>query len=458
MSSPRVGVTPPSLRAEPVYAPSPMERRGTTTAKVPPEAAGPRVLRRGTAVTAVLLAVLGWVLLPAARADDDPATAATRASLERIRQQRHERPGDGLLAYYESIFRLRLGERDAALELLRGLAGRRLGIVPVRDVGFDELWDDPEFRAIRARLAAEEERTPASPVVFRLGDPKLIPEGIAYDPEGARFFLGSIAQRKIVVTSATGQGTRDFSRPDDRLDPVLGLTVDAGGRHLYAVTTNGFEDAARTRRRNAVVRYDLKSGRLVDRWDAPEALQLNDLAVAADGTVYATDSIGGRLFRRSPGKDALTPFGAAGTLRGANGIALSPQGDLYVAISTGIARVDTVTGEAVRVPQPDTVVTGGCDGLYWFRGDLIGVQNVTNPGRVVRIVLADKGTRVEGLQVLQSSHHPEFDEPTTGALARDVLYVIANSHVGHSQPDGTIRDPDELRGTAIVAVPLRQAR
>jgi len=60
--------------------------------------------------------------------------------------------------------------------------------------------------------------------------------------------------------------------------------------------------------------------------------------------------------------------------------------------------------------------------------------------------------------VLQSSHHPEFDEPTTGALARDVLYVIANSHVGHSQPDGTIRDPDELRGTAIVAVSLRQAR
>jgi hypothetical protein len=32
--------------------------------------------------------------------------------------------------------------------------------------------------------------------------------------------------------------------------------------------------------------------------------------------------------------------------------------------------------------------------------------------------------------------------------------VIGNSYVGHYQPDGSIKDAVELKGTAIVAVPL----
>ena len=88
------------------------------------------------------------------------------------------------------------------------------------------------------------------------------------------------------------------------------------------------------------------------------------------------------------------------------------DGNLYVAISTGIAKIDTSTRAPTRLPQPDAVVTGGCDGLYWYEGDLIGIQNITNPGRVVRIELADKVTRVGGLIVLQSHHDPDFAEPT----------------------------------------------
>ncbi|HEU4771204.1 MAG TPA: hypothetical protein VFS68_03510, partial [Candidatus Udaeobacter sp.] len=213
-------------------------------------------------------------------------------------------------------------------------------------------------------------------------------------------------------------------------------------------------DEAQKQRRNAVVCYDLKSGLLVNRYDASDASQLNDLAVAADGTIYATDSGSGTLFRKRPAEKTLTPFGAKGALAGANGITLGADGSLYVAISTGIARVDLSSGAPTRLPQPDTVATGGCDGLYWHKGDLVGIQNVTNPGRVIRIALADHGTRISGVKVLQSHHHPEFTEPTTGATAGDVLYVIANSYVGHFQPNGSLKNPEELKQTAIVAAPL----
>jgi sugar lactone lactonase YvrE len=384
---------------------------------------------------------------------DDPRSV-TRTRLERIQSLRKERPNDGVLIFYEAITRIDLDDRDAAFALLRSLQGRKLGLVPVRDAGFEAVWNNPEFQNIRQKLANEEPRTPDAPVAFRLADPKLIPEGIAYDPKQDRFLIGSVAQKKIVSANRKGE-VKNFSAPRDNLDCALGLFADSGQEQLYAVSTNGFLDEAQKQRRNAVVRYDLKTGSLVSRYDAPDANQLNDLTIAADGTIYATDSGGGTLFRKRPAEKTLTPFGAKGALPGANGITLGADGKLYVAMSTGIATIDLSTGSPTRLSQPDTVVTGGCDGLYCHRGDLVGIQNVTNPGRVIRIALADQGTRISGITVLQSHHNPEFDEPTTGAIAADTLYVIANSYVGHFQANGNIKDPGQLKPTAIIAVPLK---
>lgn len=387
----------------------------------------------------------------------DDAKAAVRGRLERIQSLRKERPNDGVLVFYEAITRIGLSDRDAAFALLRTLQGRKLGLIPVRDAGFEAVWDDPEFQTIREKLANEEARTPDAPVTFRLTDSKLIPEGIAYDSKQDRFFIGSVAQRKIVSANRRGE-VKDFSRSKDNLDCVLGLFVDAAHEQLYAVSTNGFLDEAQKQRRNAVVCYDLRTGVLKNRYDAPDAGQLNDLTVAADGTIYATDSASGTLFRKTPAANILKPFGLKGALPGANGITLSANGILYVAISTGIARIDLSTGAPMRLPQPDAVVTGACDGLYWQRDGLLGIQNVTNPGRIIRIELADEGTRISAVRVLQSHHHPEFTEPTTGAIAGDVFYSLANSYVGHFQPNGSIKDPEQLKPTAIIAVPAESKK
>ena len=401
----------------------------------------------------IAAALLAGAIVPARAVDDDAATAAARASLERIRSLRAQRPGDGLLAFYQAITHAALGERDAALAELRGLLGRHLGLVPSMGIGFEPLWDDAEFQALRQQLAAEEPQTPRAPVAFRLADPRLVPEGIAFEPDGRRFFIGSIAQRKIVVADRVGR-VRDFSHPDDKLDTVLGLAVDARRRLLYAVSTNGFDDTAKVERRNAVLRYDLARNRLAARYDVPAAMQLNDVAVAADGTLYATDSGVGSVYRMRPGEKALALFGPAQAVRGANGIAVAADGTVYVTLSTGIARLDP-DGTPQRLAQPDSVVTGGIDGLYWHEGDLIGVQNVPNPGRVIRIRLVDAGRRIEGVKVLQSHHHPAFDEPTTGAIADGALHVLANTYVRRFQPDGTLKGSDSMAPTIVLAVPLQ---
>jgi hypothetical protein len=388
------------------------------------------------------------------------ATAASAAELtplerqlQRIHDLRLQRPGDGLLVYYEALTHAAMGHVEPAVAALRQLEGRRLGLVPSKTAGFDAVWEHPEFQAVRRRLMSDEPSTRQSPVLLRLKDARLIPEGIAYDSRRKVHYVGSIAQRKIVAVDARGR-VADFTRGSERLQAVLGLAVDAPRDRLCAVSTNGFEVAAQQQRRNEVVCWGLAKGQLTVRVDAPQAQQLNDLAFARDGTLYVTDSAAGTLWMLRPGERQLLQVGEAGGVRGANGVAVAPDGIVYVTLSTGIARVQPLTGHTTRLPQPDDVVTGGIDGLYWHRGDLVGVQNVSNPGRVVRITLADDGQRIRGLTVLQSHHHPAFVEPTTGVVVGNALHVIANSHVAAYQPDGTILHAEKLQPTAIVAVRL----
>ena len=239
-----------------------------------------RVVSFTAAALAITIAIAAVVAPVAAPAAEDDAAAQARAGLARIQALRIERPRDGALAYYEALLHAQLGERDAALAVLRMLSGRHLGIVPVESIGFGALWADADFQKLRRQLEAEEPKTPTAPVRWRLHDPKLIPEGIAHDAAGKRFFIGSIAQHKIVAFDAAGR-ERPFSKPDDKLDSVLGLAVDARRRQLLAVSTNGLDDSAKAERRNAVIRYDLARGTLVARHAAPDASQLNDVAVAA---------------------------------------------------------------------------------------------------------------------------------------------------------------------------------
>jgi sugar lactone lactonase YvrE len=410
---------------------------------------------------AALLCTLAIAMASAASATQAPPpdelAPAARQQLERIAALQQQRPGDALLVYYEALVLAQAGQAQRTAQALARLAGRGSGIVPVRAMGFGPVWDDAQVQAAVRRLDAEAPATPAAPVVRRLADRTLVPEGIAYDARRRVHYLGSIAQRKVVAVDARGR-TRDISRPADALDAVLGLALDAQRDRLCAVSTNGFTTPAEVAKRNAVVCWNLANGRRVQRTEVPAARQLNDLALAPDGTAYVTDSATGALWRLPPSKGAAPhALVAAGTLAGANGVARAADGTLYVALNTGIARVEAATGAVARLAQPDELVSGGIDGLVWHEGDLFGVQNVPSPGRVVRLHLGQGGTRIERLTLLQDHRHPAFATPTTGAIAGDRLHVIANSHVKHVDEAGRLRDVGGLRPPAIVAVPLSAA-
>jgi sugar lactone lactonase YvrE len=123
-------------------------------------------------------------------------------------------------------------------------------------------------------------------------------------------------------------------------------------------------------------------------------MQLNDVAVASAGAPTPPIRRAARS-TRFPREGAARVLVPADRLRGSNGLAASPDGKrLYVGHSTGIALVDPATGEVKRVNNTSRETVAGIDGLYDFQGELIGVQNVTNPGRVIAITLSKDGESI----------------------------------------------------------------
>ncbi|MGZ5037986.1 MAG: SMP-30/gluconolactonase/LRE family protein, partial [Usitatibacter sp.] len=302
----------------------------------------------------------------------------------------------------------------------------------------------------RARMEARLPRLDYAPTAIEIEDRGVIPEGLAYDAPSHSFFMGSIAEGRILRIDADAS-VREFA---GRLDPILGIAIDSPRRILYAVSTSSLTEEGRKSRRNAILAYDVDNGRLLRRVDVPGAVQLNDVTVARGGRVFTTDSGAGGVYE-IPREGEARGVVAAGQLPGANGLAASPDASrLYVAHNTGIAVVNLATGEAKRLANPTRENISAIDGLYQWQGELVGVENVTNPGRVVLITLSHDGESVERVRTLLSHHHNRLDEPTTGAVKDSDFYLLAATGVSRFNAKGTIDNPGTVPKPTVVRVLL----
>jgi sugar lactone lactonase YvrE len=398
-----------------------------------------------------LLAVFFLLFPLAAQAQD--ADAAARRSIDAVQKLLRERPNDPTLWYFLARAQGAAGDVRACVTSLERVAESGEGFLPTRDL-FGRPWDDAGFQAVRAKLEKKLPRLDYAAAAFELEDRGLLPEGVALDAKLGNFFVGSTTEHKILRVGPD-HSVAEVAGAAAALDSVLGLAFDGPRRTLYAVSTSAITEAAAKKPRNAIVAIDVDTGKLVRRVEVPDAVQLNDVTVAPGGaTIYTTDSAGGAVFEIAE-SGAVRALVAQGQLRGSNGLAVSPDGKrLYVAHSTGLAVVELASGNVQRVAIPARETVAAIDGLYAWQDGLIGVQNVTTPGRVIWMPLSHDGLAVTRVQTLLSHHHPSLDEPTTGALGPDGFYLLAATGVSHLQPDGHIDHPDTLPKPTVLRVLL----
>lgn len=374
----------------------------------------------------------------------------TIAGIKRLLVQR---PTDPTLHFYLASFQARAKEPENALASLRTMHELGDGFLPGTHFGFENLKDNPEFIALRAEIERKLPVLDKGALAFRIEDRMFGPEGIAYDAQTRNFFIGSITHKQLARFNAAGKMS-PFAGSDTGLQQVLGVAVDAKRRLVYAVSTNALSNGKPLH--NAVFAFDIKSGAKRAEYPVPDAVQLNDIAVAPNGELFVSDSASGAIYRIAAGqKDApVSVFMPAGTVGGSNGLALSANGKtLYVGHSTGMVRVDTASGKFDKLMPPARETIAGVDGLYVHKGDLIGIQNLINPGRVIRIRLSADGTIVDKVDTIQSHHNKHFLEPTTGAIAGNAIHVLT-SNLPRFNDKGEIDNLDAMKHPTVVKVPL----
>jgi SMP-30/Gluconolactonase/LRE-like region len=395
---------------------------------------------------------LAAVLLGASLAalPQQPEPDANQRALTILQAKLKERPNDATLYFYLARVHAARGDAKATVADLQKTAELGDGFLPGKDEGFDKVWNDPDFQDQRARMEKKLPRLDYAPTAIELEDNTLIPEGIAYDAPSDSFFMGSIAKHKIIRIEP-GNEVKDFAV---NLDSILGIAVDAPRRVLYAVSTSAVTAEGRKNRRNAIVEYEIDSRNFKRRVDVPNAVQLNDVAVAPGGRVFTTDSGSGAVYEITADNGVRT-LAEPRALPGANGLAASPDAKhLFVAHNTGIATIDLEGGGIKQLINDTRENVAAIDGLYQWHGQLIGVQNGTTPGRVELITLSADGTHITKVQTMLSHHHNRLDEPTTGVPTDHGFFLLAATGVGHYNDEGKIEAADKVPKPTVVRILL----
>ena len=141
------------------------------------------------------------------------------------------------------------------------------------------------------------------------------------------------------------------------------------------------------------------------------------------------------------------------------GLAVTDDGNtLYFAdYALGIFGADLKAGAGFPlVHDTRQLVLGGIEGLYWYDGHLVAIENGISPNRVIRLSLSKDGKSVTRMMPLDVAN-PAFNVPTYGTVAGDDLLFIANSQKGRYGQYGSLKDESGLQGVQIFKSNLRFA-
>jgi len=379
--------------------------------------------------------------LPLGRARSQAEIRAVESSLPEISDR-------GAATFFLAGLYANLGNSQKALTLLKECPIEE-GFDPGGVPAFRSLESNNEFRELVARVHRRYPPVHGAHVSFAVAETDLFPEGIAADPTGHVFYLGSQYHNKIVRVTETGKAS-DFV-PEGRYDlmPVGGVHVDPTDRSVWAATDPGPKD------RSEIVHFDA-SGTLLERYTAPGIgpRDLNDLALRDSREIYATDTFANQVYRFDRGTHHFSRLNFPRPIFYPNGVSLSGDGDhLYVADMLGVLRVDLQTGAAREVNVEGHFTLAGIDGLYWYRGGLVGIQYGAGAYRVMHWQLSEDGLRVLSAKMLEY-RTALVKNPTTGAIVDDDFYFIANTGIQNLEA-GRIVDNTRLEPIRVAKLHLR---
>lgn len=297
-----------------------------------------------------------------------------------------------------------------------------------------------------------------STIEYTLEEKGIIPEGVAYDKNSKTLFISSIYKRKIIAIDSTGK-IKDFIPSGyEGISGVIGMEVDPVRNHLWACSAwnNMQKTSADISPYSGIYKLDLKTGKIIKKYilkDTTDRL-INDVTISSNGTAFITESLKGKVYMIQPEADSLELFIDSDHYYYANGITLSDDDKkLYVAHLSGIDIIDMETMQIKRLKQNYGITAGRIDGLAYYKNSLIAHQT-TNLNGVYRYYLNQQKDSIIKKEIIDRNH-PLFEFPTTGEIAGDYYFYIANAQLRRFDENGVIFQNEKLDSIYILKTTLK---
>jgi hypothetical protein len=373
-------------------------------------------------------------------------------------------PNSGNLKLQLAMAYAGLGLKSKTYDVLVRMVAVGYSYDIAKDPRFAKVNDTRVWEYITQTFATNGKPYGEGKVAFEIPKGDKLIESIAWDPKRKQFLAGSVREGKIYLVDNSGKLT-DFISTDasNGLMGVYDLAVDAAHDKLYAIANgvpyfNGFN--ADLVGKAGLFEFTLSSGKFLHKYILPQdngTHILSSIVAGSNGQVYVADGVNQQIFRLDGG--ALKLMVGNPVLNGIRGMALSGDGKtLYFAdVGLGIFGLDLATMKPFSLGfSPDKLTLGGIDGLYWYDGTLVAIQNAMSPLRVMRLKLSADGRSVAAAMPLDAAQ-PAFGLPTVGTVSGDGLYFIANSQRSNYDSLGALTQADKLQPVRIFRSDLRYA-
>ncbi len=345
---------------------------------------------------------------------------------------------------------LEAGEGEAALASLGWLKARGHVFSARAQAQIPALIGPAHAEAARAAVTVEPFIVAASTVQDEIPAQAGLIESVYVTPVGEPGFATSVSRRSLFVRFSEGDW-REIVVP--RAQALSGVASHPYGESAWVASANidGSPDDGELFTGLIELPGDV-DGKIY--YPAPAGVAVSDLAVGPDRTVYASDPMGGGVYRARPDAVALEPLVAPGTFRSPQGLAVSADGArIYLSdYRYGLAVIDLASGAVRRLVSDVPTALDGVDGLWLYGRELIAVQNGIAPMRISAFTLSDDGKRITAHRVLEQAH-PEWTEPLGGSIADGALYYIATGQWDRYDK-GALREGMTAAPTVIRRLPL----
>ncbi len=278
----------------------------------------------------------------------------------------------------------------------------------------------------------------------------LYPESMSSAADGS-VYIGSM--KGIVFRARPGSAkATPWIKPSARngILTLLGVLVDEPERTLWLCSSPGALRSPPVTGTASLMAFDLKTGRQRGNYPFPAPASVcNDISVAPNGDVYASDTPNGRILRLAKGTKSLTVFAEDARLKGIDGLVFGGNGVLYVNnVSRNQLLIVDIHPDGTAGPITQMVLSqpvAGPDGFRFIGGNRFLLAE-GNAGRIDLVTIS--GIRAD-IHVL----HEGLQSPPAVTLVGNTVYALEGKILYLLNPALKGKDPGPFKAYAVPLPP-----